>query len=80
VRIIISHVSRGQTFVVEMYLQTGRGDMDEAGKAPTNLRSSSCDWYGLIQRHGWKEMAAQPTTTHYRDKSLIKWLRPMRVG
>jgi hypothetical protein len=53
---------------------------DEAGKAPTNLRSSPCDWYGLIQRHGWKEMAAQPTTTHYRDKSLIKWLRPMRVG
>lgn len=35
VRIIISHVGRGQTFVLEMYLQTGRRDMDEAGKAPT---------------------------------------------
>lgn len=41
VRIIIIHVGRGQTFVLQMYLQTGRRDMDEAGKAPTNLRSAA---------------------------------------
>lgn len=50
------------------------------GRHPPSPQCSPCDWYGLNQRHGWKEMAAQPTTTHYRDKSLIKWLRSMRVG